>query len=124
MKARRFHPVSFEQWQQARLDETPADEQVDCPKCDGSGEVECDCCGHESECDDCEEGQVAWGDLTDAEKRRHLTHDRYTRAVFEDAKAFASWLGLDPGEMLVAAGFRVSMSVSSRRLKVETMEAA
>ncbi|MEN1941047.1 hypothetical protein WCE39_08130 [Luteimonas sp. MJ174] len=114
-----FRPIRFEAWQKLQLEETDDETLVDCLECHGEGVADCCECGHESECAGCcGDGKVAWGELREHERQRHLTYARYAEAILQDARAWASWLERDPAEELFAAGFRVASSVVSKSLVV------
>lgn len=55
------------------------DRCIQCPECDGSGETECDCCGHEGTCKQCD------GDgHQECSCTRGVRADAYLRAVAND----------------------------------------
>ncbi|NLA67985.1 MAG: hypothetical protein GX856_07055 [Gammaproteobacteria bacterium] len=116
-----FKPLSFEAWRDEQIASRPPDMPVDCPECDGEGDVECSCCGHERECDLCDgRGRVEWSELDEGQKRRLVHRGAYAKAVLEDAFAWAGWLGRDAVSELFHAGFRVYSRLPDRVLCVAT----
>lgn len=66
------------------------DRCIECPECDGSGETECDCCGHEDTCEQCDGD----GDI-DCPHCGHLLSVRaYHLAVASDYAALLRHRGL------------------------------
>lgn len=58
---------------------------VDCYNCGGSGEVECDCCGHESDCDECDSTGVLWeSDNGDIVASPSFTIRDYRKSVLKE----------------------------------------
>lgn len=86
--------TTFKDWQEKRLEyllDTNA--MVPCPTCRGSGELECDCCGHERECEDCDEnGKV---NIHQASHYKPSAAD-YFHSVITDLKDLCAWTNKDP----------------------------
>lgn len=115
-----FRPIGFDAWCELQIKLGRPGEQVDCLDCDGTGELECHACSHESECESCDgQGVLVWDCLTDSQKKARITRTAYAEAVIDDAVAWAGWLGRDPVAELSAAGLRVWSSVTDRRLHVD-----
>jgi RecJ-like exonuclease len=124
-----FKPACFQEWRD-RLDAqraaelraaAAAGEEVECPSCDGEGEVECGECGGSKACTRCDgDGvlparQVTW---TPASAASACAVAEYRKAVEEDARAWAAWLGCDVTEDLARAGFVVASDTATRSLRV------
>lgn len=114
-----FRPLTFEQWREHGMANTPPDELVDCPECSGSKFTECCECGNDRECDNCDEnGKVEFSELSGSDKLLMFSLGRYRTAVLEDGKAWANWHGRDPAIDLFKAGFRVYTMVATRSLHI------
>ena len=51
------------------------DKYTTCSECDGSGEIECGCCGHSNECEECNgEGEIKCGENETGEYRFPTNH--------------------------------------------------
>lgn len=114
-----FNPLSFEKWQEKMLaDASICPTHVDCLECNGSSFTECCECGHERECEDCDgTGRMLWSGLTDAQRARYLTRNRYAEAVCDDALAWGRWLNREPAADLISIGLRCWTDVRSRKLR-------
>ena len=87
---------------------------VDFPHCSGEGVIECECCGGEKTCDECDDGQIAWGELTSPEQRRYFSLTKYEEACAADAAAFAEWYRADLSQLLVRSGYTPWCDLSRR----------
>jgi hypothetical protein len=81
--------LSFYAWLKKDQDITEEFEETSktCPKCDGSGEVECPTCGHDKECEACGGSGEIEVDACESDKARNIYYDRLNRDL-EDWKAY------------------------------------
>jgi len=102
---------SYDKWQELKLRDLVEDNPlIDCPACDGDGEIYeiCECCGSEKEeeCGECEgDGRVRFNDLNDSQKRKAFTRRVYFSEVIADLKR---WCSLTRQDFLEIAGPFVS----------------
>lgn len=116
---------NFETWQRLKIDNTPDDELVECPDCQGEGNisVECESFGNESEhtCGLCDgEGRVKVGDLGHDEICRLAAFDKsaYHHEVIADLERLAFWTGENRLDLLLDHGYTVITVIASRTEKV------
>lgn len=95
--------IGFKEWQERQkqwllsLDE---DEKIECPDCNGYGEIEdeCSCCGSDytKDCETCDgDGELYFSELTGQQLSKHfLTAELYKEAVEKDVKDLARCLDL------------------------------
>lgn len=95
--------TKYPEWRESVLQDLEdqveeTDETLDCPDCDGEGEIhgECECCGQgtETECETCD----GTGEL-DADHlsviQHHTQTARYFHAVVTDLRRYAAYTGKD-----------------------------
>lgn len=112
---------SYEKWKADRLrsaraladevDEPETTKRVDCAACDGTGEVECDCCCEHCdamiECSACEgEGTIPAEDADSLEENEELraTCKEYLRELVSDLSALSEWKGKPSAYCVIEAG--------------------
>ena len=83
----------FEEWaKNMRLDYKQLNPKVECPSCEGDGEIECDCCGHEKHCDDCDgNGKVRFNEANDFK----FKYSVFIKTVYVDLKKLCVYTGRD-----------------------------
>lgn len=92
---------SFEDWRAAkRRDWEEDDPEINCPKCDGEGEIyeTCPCCGHDSDdfCETCQgSGRLQFNQLDSADKAAMLTRGMYQKEVIADLKLWCAYTRQD-----------------------------
>tara|TARA_R110000737_G_scaffold282141_1_gene288781 strand:+ start:16 stop:369 length:354 start_codon:yes stop_codon:yes gene_type:complete len=89
----------FEEWaKNMRLDYSESNPKVECPDCEGDGEIECDCCGHEKHCDVCDgNGKLRFNEASDFK----FKYSAFLKTVYADLKKLCIYTGKD---FLGAAG--------------------
>ena len=119
----------FKTWKQLKVAQTPEDEMVKCPECQGERIIvkECNCCGHESErdCGCCDgKGFQRFGNLGRSEIDRVFSREAYHREVIADLERLASWKQKDRIHTLVEHGYTVFVSLPARIEKTVPSPAA
>ncbi len=112
----------FETWKKLKVAQTPDDEMVKCPECQGEGTIieECAYCNHGSEriCGYCGgKGSLRFGDLGRTEIDRVFSRGDYHREVIADLERLASWKQKDRIHTLVEHGYTVFVSLPARTEK-------
>lgn len=120
--------ATYDQWRKAKIELLQAlcqeDEQpvsVDCPKCDGSGEITDygEITGQEFEatCNQCEgEGKVDSSEIKDEDFKKETHYFAYLDELKSDLFALAVWTGKPVDQVLFEAGFRVWSDIETKRL--------
>lgn len=85
--------VPYDQWKEQRLKEMQEiDKGVECPDCDGDGEIECCECGYDRVCKRCDgAGEIAASD----HPQYQPSPIQYYEAVKADMEAYCSWTRKD-----------------------------
>lgn len=88
----------FEAWRESAkalfLEEHEKDK---CTDCDGTGSVDCWECGHESECDFCDDGVVYVNkESDDTKKMPAFTPQDYYKDMMGELAKLAAWQGKPP----------------------------
>ncbi len=89
--------ATYDQWREKKLEAAlratnKKDRYLKCDDCSGTGEVECDCCGHEKECERCDgHGKLDAKDFYDFKPPQI----DYFNEVIADAKVFCAWCNRD-----------------------------
>lgn len=87
--------LAFSDWCEQEIAACKDGIKTTCPYCDGFGESECECCGHETQCAECEgEGEVIVTDSKDL-LRSKTAKEKYKSKIEEDLKKFAKYIGTD-----------------------------
>jgi hypothetical protein len=89
--------LSYQEWANRLLAEDPP-EKIDCPECDGHGELDCECdeCGHSHQvtCSACNgAGDIPFENAPDGWQP---PESDYKHQVDIDRAALAEWLRTDP----------------------------
>ena len=88
---------SYSDWKSQKIqDWTEDNPKIDCPKCEGEGEIfdTCPCCGHDSdeECGTCEgEGQVYFNELDSTDLSAFFNRRTYQKEVIADLKKWCAY---------------------------------
>lgn len=95
---------------------TAPGELVRCHKCNGVGEIECECCGHHGDCEECDgDGKVAYSTVPERDRRLLFTLHEYRDALVADLTDLARWTGKDRIETLVAHNLVVFTDLSMKK---------
>jgi len=103
--------ASYEEWRELKMRDLAEDNPlINCPECDGEGEIFdfCECCGSDKdeECGECEgAGRVRFNDLGYNAKQKAFTRRAYVKEVMADLKR---WCALTRQDYLGVAGRFVS----------------
>lgn len=109
----------YKTWKLRKIVETPEDEMVRCPECQGDGTIikECAYCDHESEhtCGYCDgTGTLRFGDLDRTGIDRVFSRGRYHQEVIADLERLAAWKLRDRTTVMVENGYTVFTSLPTK----------
>ncbi len=113
--------ATFEQWQEAKIEDTPLTFYVTCPDCDGTGadDDECPYCVRSDEDGECElcdgNGDVQIGELTPAQVKTVFNKTAYLKDLFADLGEYEKATGrIKAFEVMAENGYFLNSAVVSR----------